>query len=175
MLKPNHIFPMLVASMLSGLLPTLAAPGEVDISFTPPPISGMVDSLLVQSDGKVVIKLQDFGEVGGSVEGRRNARLQADGSLETNFDLDTVTHRNLDAIAQQPDGKLVVSGGWEFIGGRLSRGIARLHQDGTIDGRFPARRFVKAIRRTMARRISGEAQRGWQDAALLHADRRKPG
>jgi uncharacterized delta-60 repeat protein len=84
---------------------------------------GSVLAIAVQADGKILI-----GGVFTSVLGvpRVNiARLNSDGTLDTNFNPDIFGGR-VDAIAVQADGKIVVGGYFSYIGGQVRTGIARL-------------------------------------------------
>lgn len=63
----------------------------------------------------------------------------ADGDVDRTFKAD-VTENNgtINAVAVQPDDKILVGGFFEAFGGRSRRGIARLNADGTLDLSFDA-------------------------------------
>ncbi|MDW8216286.1 MAG: hypothetical protein RML57_01635 [Acidobacteriota bacterium] len=99
----------------------------------------VIHAVAVQPDGKVVIGGQ-FNLVNGVA---RNciARLNADGTLDMGFGAGTA---NDDfpfvlAVAVQPDGKVVIGGGFTRVNGVARGGIARLNVDGTLDASFGAR------------------------------------
>ena len=68
-------------------------------------------------------------------------RLNADGSLDTSFDAGA--NGCLDAVVVQPDGKIVVGGTFDTLGGggtgtTTRYGIGRLNADGSLDTSFNA-------------------------------------
>ncbi|MCX6922965.1 MAG: delta-60 repeat domain-containing protein, partial [Verrucomicrobia bacterium] len=65
------------------------------------------------------------------------ARLNADGSLDTNFDPGSRA-ANLSALAWQPDGKVVFSGAFASLDGLGATNLARLNTDGSLDTNFTA-------------------------------------
>lgn len=67
-------------------------------------------------------------------------RMNSDGSLDPTLSnrLLCLPGYQLDAIADQPDGKLLVSGNFDRVHGALRRGIARLNVDGSLDDTFNA-------------------------------------
>ena len=102
--------------------------GSGDSSFTP--ASGEADCLALQPDGKVLV---------GNTAGIR--RLHADGSLDTGFMIPTVTSaegfaRSVRTVTLQPDGRILIGGGFRFVDGTFRSGVARLHADGTLDNTF---------------------------------------
>ena len=108
----------------------LNADGSLDSSFNSGTgvgghPAGVVGSIVVRSDGKVLIG-GEFSTVNGT---NRNgiARLNANGSLDSSFDPGTGADW-VSSIVLQPDGK-VLFGGY---------GIARLNSDGSPDTNFNA-------------------------------------
>ncbi len=95
---------------------------------------GIVNSVVVQSDGKIV--------VGGSFTGingraRRNlARLHPDGTVDALFDPGTGPNEPVNVVALQADGRILIGG--EFTQyNRTPRGrLARVHGDGSLDVSF---------------------------------------
>jgi uncharacterized delta-60 repeat protein len=85
---------------------------------------GQTSGMVLQRDGKLVIASGGsslFERIGGVVGQRRLARLNADGSLDTSFTLDTNGPTGVD-----PGGDFVyVSGGFTTIGGVARNGLAR--------------------------------------------------
>ena len=102
--------------------------GTLDADFNPNVNYGAnnyVQSVALQADGKILIGGR-FNKIG--VETRnRIARLNADGTLDTNFNPDV--YDPVLSIAVQADGKIL-------IGGEIPGWIARLNADGTVDTDF---------------------------------------
>jgi uncharacterized delta-60 repeat protein len=100
--------------------------------------SAAVNAVAIQSDGKIVI--------GGSfltargVTQNRIARLNTDGSLDTEFNVaadGTVgVSSTVNAIAIQSDGKIVIGGAFLTARGTTQSAIARLNTDGSLDAGF---------------------------------------
>ena len=65
---------------------------------------------------------------------RDHARAQAPGSLDSAFD-PNVNGRVL-GLAVQPDGKILIGGGFTTVGGVTRNHLARLNADGTLDADF---------------------------------------
>ena len=103
----------------------LNSDGSLDTSF----INDIADwshvySIALQPDGKILAGANDF-VVGGVV---RNylARLNNDGTLDTNFDPDA--DNLVFSIVLQPDGKILIGGYFETVGGAARNRIARLKE-----------------------------------------------
>ena len=105
--------------------------------------SGIVRSILIQPDGKIVIG-GDFDLARGVLQ-NGFARLNSDGSLDTSFNTGgvpgVVGPGDIFNMSLQPDGKIVLVGDFSsFRGGTLqfnSRMIARSNTDGTRDLTWP--------------------------------------
>ncbi len=113
----------------------LSSDGSLDTSFNPG--SGANDdvrSVAVQPDGKIVIGGW-FVLVDGTT---RNlvARLNTDGSLDTTFDPGSGANSNVNQVAVQSNGKIIVAGYFSSFGGASRNGIARVNSDGTLDTTF---------------------------------------
>ena len=121
----------------------LHADGSVDLSFDPGASLG-VNAIAVQPDGKIVVAgcFHALGGGGSGTTPRHSiGRLNADGSLDTSFDAGT--NGCLDAVVVQPDGKIVVGGAFNTLGGggtgtTTRYGIGRLNADGSLDTSFNA-------------------------------------
>jgi uncharacterized delta-60 repeat protein len=120
----------------------LNADGTVDTSFNPNANSN-VNSIALQPDGKILIggsftSLNPNGA--GSTTRNRIARLNADGTLDANFDPNASLTVN--TIVMQPNGSIVVGGSFTTLqpNGAISpttrNRIARLNDDGTLDTNF---------------------------------------
>ncbi len=114
-----------------------AGPGVVD-SFNPNIGGSTVYTAVMQSDGKMVIG-GNFSSVGGLARGNI-ARFTANGAIEDNAGFGTGTGTNGDvfAITLQPDGKLVLGGGFTDVSGQSRQNVARVNANGAIDFGFSA-------------------------------------
>lgn len=114
------------------------ADGSLDTSFDPGTgITGTDDEIfcmVLQPDGKIVV-----GGVFTSYNGvpRGNiARINADGSLDTSFDLGGAgANGEVITIARQSTGKLVIGGLFSQYNG-VARRLVRLNTDGSVDNSF---------------------------------------
>ncbi len=103
--------------------------------FRPLPFISTVDSIAVQSDGKVLIG-GNFTTVNGTARGRI-ARLNSDGTLDTGFGNGLVgASSSVSAITVQADGKVLIGGFFTTVNGTTRGRIARLNSDGTLDTGF---------------------------------------
>jgi uncharacterized delta-60 repeat protein len=108
-----------------------------------PGANATVRAVAVQADGKILVG-GDFTTLGGGGTGTttRNylGRLNADGSLDTSFN--PGANAGVWALAVQPDGKILVGGGFTGLGGSPSTGwnprnyIGQLNADGSLDTSF---------------------------------------
>ena len=62
------------------------------------------------------------------------ARLHPDGTLDTSFN--PYTDGPVYCLVVQPDGKIMVGGGFMWLGDQLTLGLGRLNSDGTADAGF---------------------------------------
>jgi uncharacterized delta-60 repeat protein len=115
-----------------------AAGGDLDTTFQDPAVfhpSGTVAwDIALQSDGKVVIGGR-FASVGGQQRGNV-ARLNANGTLDTTFQNPAVEGGDVQALALQPDGKVLIGGSFDTVGGAPRQFVARLNANGTLDTTF---------------------------------------
>lgn len=64
------------------------------------------------------------------------ARLNGDGSVDTNFDLNLGANDTVRAIVIQIDGRILIGGDFTDVNGVVLNHIARLNADGTVDATF---------------------------------------
>ena len=98
-------------------------------SFDPNANSDEVDSIVVQTDGKILIGgfVASLSPNGGAAVTRNGiARLNTDGTLDASFDPNAPGGSNVRSIAVQADGKILVGGNFSTIGGQARNRIARL-------------------------------------------------
>ncbi|MCU0436400.1 MAG: putative Ig domain-containing protein [Raineya sp.] len=93
-----------------------------------------LESILVQSDGKIVVAGTFTSYNGTSVN--RIARLNADGTLDNTFNIGTGFNQYSACLALQSDGKILVGGEFTSYNGTSSNRIVRLNPDGTFDNTF---------------------------------------
>jgi uncharacterized delta-60 repeat protein len=105
-------------------LARLESDGMLDISFDP--ISGgSVRAIAVQPDGKLIVG-GFFSDLGGMPQGKIG-RLNPDGSADATFDTGSgVTGSGVFHLAVQPDGKIVIGGSFNSVGGAPRLQVARL-------------------------------------------------
>ncbi len=122
---------------VNGLaLPYLArlnTDGLADTTFgIAPGLDNSVYALAVQPDGKILAG-GNFTQAGGQPR-NRVVRLRADGSIDPSFDIGAGANNQVNALALQPDGNVVVGGSFTQFAG-LSRGyFVRLQGLGAAGG-----------------------------------------
>ena len=112
--------------------------GTLDTTFNPriDETGGVItiNTTSCQSDGKIIIG-GNFISYNG-VDRRRIARLNIDGTLDTNFNPGTGTTSDVRNTSIQSDGKIIIGGDFNYYNGVARNGIARLNTDGTLDTTF---------------------------------------
>jgi len=102
--------------------------GSRDASFNPPnTLRGDLWRMAIQGDGKIVVVGNFIDMVGRPTTPLM--RLNADGSVDTDFHPPEEWDASICGLALQHDGKILVSGDF-------SRGLARLYPDGRLDDGF---------------------------------------
>ncbi|HEY0426361.1 MAG TPA: FG-GAP-like repeat-containing protein, partial [Pyrinomonadaceae bacterium] len=148
-IKRILIVTQLIVLILAAAFSAQAA-GEVDPTF-----NGAAYGDLTSQESVYVVKLQPDGKIllGGQfteVQGFAAsglARLNADGTVDTNFNAPdfytfnsntggTALGGNIYAIAVQPDGKILVGGSMRNVNGDARQGVRRLNADGSLDSSF---------------------------------------
>jgi uncharacterized delta-60 repeat protein len=139
---------MVLAVFAASASPALAAPGDLDPSFSGDgrqlvDFGGNVDNaggVAVQPDGKIVSAGSsrqgvdvNFGVARNNADGTPDASFSGDGRQTTNFGGGDIAS----AVALQPDGKIVVAGfSQQGLASRLVFALARYNSDGTPDSSF---------------------------------------
>ncbi len=119
--------------------------GSLDSAFNPFSSSTQVNSVALQTDGKILIGGGNF--TFGSQTRNQVARLNTDGSLDASF-VGTTYDSSVFIVAPQTNGKIYVGGAFTTIGGQEQSRLARLNADGTRDAGFASingNPFVKEI------------------------------
>ncbi len=96
--------------------------------------TGGIRTLTLQPDGKILAG-GFFTQFSGTPS-KYIVRLNADGSIDASFTIGTGFSYTVDAIAVQPDGKVVVGGEFSAFNGVPAENIVRLNSDGTLDPTF---------------------------------------
>jgi uncharacterized delta-60 repeat protein len=122
-----------ISSVENGQMVRLNSDGSVN--QRPGLTNGIIRRTALQPDGKVII-VGTFTQVFGNIRGRI-ARLNADLTLDTSFNPPGGANGNINDLALQPDGKIVVVGEFDALNGSSSIvRIGRLNSDGTLDTTF---------------------------------------
>jgi len=114
----------------------LNADGSLDMGFNSggTGFNNTVSALTVQSDGKIIIG-GSFTAYNGTTM-NQIARLNADGSLDTSFNLGSGTNGPVTAVIIQSDGKIIIGGYFNTYNGTVTNRVARLNTDGSLDAGF---------------------------------------
>jgi uncharacterized delta-60 repeat protein len=126
------------------------AAGEVDPTFNAYLAnvgSGTVVRTAIQPDGKIIIT-GIFSTVSGVPVNSCIVRLNTDGTLDTTFNAPVITGGspfNIESLAVQSDGKIVIGGPFQKLDGVWRQGLARLNQNGSADIAFNTSSGVDTI------------------------------
>lgn len=122
---------LLAFGVLAGATLSVEAQ-DLDSQFNPNVGGGSVDTIAVQSDGKILIG-GSFTSVGGTAR-NRIARVNSDGSLDTTFNPNA--NDEVYSLFVRSDGTIIVGGAFSSIAGRTRNGVARLFSNGSADTGF---------------------------------------
>ena len=117
----------------------LNADGTLDPSFALAANVSIIDgthndnALVLQPDGKILVN----GTVPGGSFFSSVLRLNANGSLDTSFNIPVSADGGVNRIALQLDGRILAAGPFTSIGGQSRNGFARLNTDGSVDSFNP--------------------------------------
>ena len=116
--------------------------GSVDAGFNPG-ANGFLSALAVQADGKILVggTLSMLGGGGTGTTPRKGVgRLNADGTLDTGFNPGTDNYAIWSALTVQPDGKILLGGAFNALGGGTGTTprshLGRINVDGSVDLTF---------------------------------------
>ncbi|HEX8565537.1 MAG TPA: FG-GAP-like repeat-containing protein [Pyrinomonadaceae bacterium] len=127
----------------------LNANGTVDSSFNAPANLSNIGGWTIDAQNRIVF----IGQFGNT---KRYARLNPDGTLDQTFNFEMLAPGSVLAIAVQPDGKAIVSGGFTKMNGLARNRLARLNADGTTDASFDPRGGVDGIVRAIVVQPDGK-------------------
>jgi len=106
----------------------------IDDSFAPPAMTSTSIRSAIRLDNGQMIIAGSIDAIDG--ETRTDiARLNADGSLDTDFN-PVITGSYLTTALIQTDGKILIGGNFNAVGGVTRNHIARLNSDGSLDTDF---------------------------------------
>lgn len=122
-------------------LARIDANGNLDASFTPhfAALAYFSTASIIQPDGKILVS-GDFNQANGVLRGRI-ARFNPNGTLDTSFNATVTSNQgtqdeNINKIALQPDGKILIGGNFSQVNGETRRFLARLNSNGSVDSGF---------------------------------------
>ncbi|NMH29183.1 MopE-related protein, partial [Flavobacterium silvaticum] len=122
-------------SGISAYLVRLNSNGSTDVSFTPASIPNQFFfDMALQPDGKIIVG-GSFTSFNSSVASRV-MRLNTNGSFDASFNTASGPSGQVQSIAVQPDGMVVVAGNFTTVSGITKKYIARLDANGTLDTAF---------------------------------------
>ena len=123
------------AGVLYSDIARLNHDGTLDTTFAGAELFGnSFVQILVQPDNKIIL-------AGNFTHYNINAvpniiRLTENGVLDTTFNAGAGAAGIIQAVAMQPDGKYIISGGFESVNGVAKHLNARLNNDGSVDSAF---------------------------------------
>lgn len=135
-----------------GNIARVSSNGALDTLFAPN-TDGTVRTLATLPDGKILLG-GTFLNVAGAPRSRI-ARVNPDGSIDTTFNPGSGPNNEVDALAVQHDGKVLIAGPFTSVGGTTRNGIARLNADGSLDTSFDAGAGPGDLIRSMAIQTDG--------------------
>jgi uncharacterized delta-60 repeat protein len=127
----------MVDNLITARIARLSSSGLLDSSFRLPlGLTDEVSAIVVQSDGKVLIGGKF--EVASAATRRHIARLNADGTVDSSFEVGSGTDQSVNAIAVDANQNVLIGGAFNTVNGIAQAGIARLRSTGTLDTSFQA-------------------------------------
>jgi uncharacterized delta-60 repeat protein len=111
--------------------------GSIDSSFTPPVITnsgGGTWAITVQTDGKILIGGL-FTRING-INLNNLARLNEDGTVDSEFIMGSGTDDSVNSIVVQPDGKIIIGGSFSSYRNISFNHMVRIFDSGGVDNSF---------------------------------------
>ncbi len=113
----------------------LNSDGSVDSTFNSGVgTNGNVQTIETQPDGRIIIA-GDFTTYNGQIA-NRILRINANGSIDANFDAIAGANNSISSTSIQPNGKVLVVGSFTNFNGLAINRIVRLNANGSIDNTF---------------------------------------
>jgi uncharacterized delta-60 repeat protein len=113
-----------------------------------------VSSILVRSNGKILLGGEFTAYQGTSTQ--RITKLSSDANIDTSFIVDAGFNSTVNAIAIQPDGKIIAVGNFTTYRGVSVNRIVRLNTDGTRDTSFSVGTGFSSVTRSIAIQSDGK-------------------
>ena len=110
--------------------------GSNDSSFANPQLTGWVYSIAVQKNGGYIVG-GDFTSAGGGSQSKL-ARILTNGAIDGAFAPTFNAGAYVNAVAIQPDGKIIIAGSFTTVNGVGRARVARLNASGSLDMSFTA-------------------------------------
>lgn len=110
--------------------------GGNDSSFANPQLTGWVYSIGVQKNGGYIVG-GDFTSAGGGTQSKL-ARILSNGAVDGSFAPTFNAGAYINAVAIQPDGKIIIAGSFTTVNGTARTRVARLNASGSLDMSFNA-------------------------------------
>jgi uncharacterized delta-60 repeat protein len=104
--------------------------GSLDETFLPDATVHFPVQVKAQSDGRALLSGYSTS-VTGAV-----ARLNVNGSRDNSFNVGSGADGTINLMELQPDGKILIAGGFSSVNGTNRNGLARLNSDGSLDNGF---------------------------------------
>jgi len=131
-----RIIQTLIALASFASMHQAAAQGSLDPAFgTGTGAEDAVQTLAMQSDGKIMAAGL-FSYFNGTANSIGIARLNTNGSVDSSFNPGTSVDAGINSVAIQPDGKMILGGGFTQYQGTSRNGITRINVDGSLDTTF---------------------------------------
>jgi uncharacterized delta-60 repeat protein len=109
--------------------------GALDTSFlTGLGASALISNVRILSDGKILLT-GNFTSFNG-VEVNKMVQLNANGTVDTSFNIGTGFDDDVSAMEIQSDGKIILGGKFTSYNGIVANRIIRINKDGSIDTSF---------------------------------------
>ncbi|RYY87108.1 MAG: hypothetical protein EOO15_12790 [Chitinophagaceae bacterium] len=129
--------------------------GTLDGTFTTGTgANGVVQSVALQSDGKMIIA-GDFTSYNGTAR-NRIARLNANGTIDGSFNPGTGLDAIVRVVLVQDDGMILVGGQFNTFNGTARKSVVRLNSDGSLDTSFDPGTGASSVVYTMAIQPDGK-------------------
>jgi uncharacterized delta-60 repeat protein len=110
------------------------ADGSLDESFSKPALDDRIQSVAVQPDDRILV-IGSFLQCNGITE-RGILRLNPDGALDMSFSSGAGPDNNINALAIQTDGPILIGGDFTKYNNVAKNHLARLNPNGSIDSTF---------------------------------------
>lgn len=116
-------------------LARLNADGTLDTTFNPGTgPSSTVWNIAIQPDGKIIV-VGHFSQYNG-ISRNGIVRINANGTIDTSFNVGTGVNNVIYSVAIQLDGKIIIGGRFSTYQGISRNRIARINTDGSLDTSF---------------------------------------